>query len=120
MATSDVGLQYEMDDARVWANLGLHWSAKIRAAIALQRYRLHGDEAEKKNALDEMEQSLSFWLKVVEITRKRYKEMPLVHYSEQDGKSWQENDHLRFHWSLLTPAVEKDLETIKQATFQKQ
>jgi hypothetical protein len=44
--------------------------------------------------------------------------MPLVHYSEQDGKHWKENDHLRFHWELLRHEVAKDIEIANAATVQ--
>jgi hypothetical protein len=53
---------------------------------------------------------------VISITRPLYNDMPLVHYSEQDGKSWEENDHLRFHWENLRPEVAKDIEVAKNAT----
>jgi hypothetical protein len=43
-----------------------------------------------------------------------YNDMPLVHYSEQDGKTWQENDHLRFHWALLRDEVVKDIERVME------
>ena len=42
-----------------------------------------------------------------------YNNMPLVHYSEQDGKSLEENDHLRFHWEKPGPDVAKDIEVAK-------
>ena len=43
--------------------------------------------------------------------------MPLVHYSEQDGKSWKENDNLRFHWALLRNDVNNDIEIAKNAVI---
>jgi hypothetical protein len=41
--------------------------------------------------------------------------MPLVHYSEQDGKDWKQNDQLRFHWEIIRPQVAMDLEIAKKA-----
>jgi hypothetical protein len=43
--------------------------------------------------------------------------MPLVHFSEQDGKHWKENDYLRFHWALLRPEVAKDIQIAENAIF---
>jgi hypothetical protein len=62
-----------------------------------------------------LERALQYWDVVVDITEPLYNEMPLVHLTEQDGKSWKENDYLRFHWRLLRPEVLKDIETAKNA-----
>ena len=110
----DKALLYEVSDIKAWANLGLHFSEKIRGAIALQSYRVQGGEDNKQKAIAHLEKGLEYWDKVIAITRPLYNDMPLVHYSEQDGKSWQENDHLRFHWELLRPDVAKDIEIAKQ------
>jgi hypothetical protein len=109
-------LMYEVADVRVWSNLGLFLAEKLRGAVALQTYRISGGEENKLAAVRHLENALSYWDTVVSITRPIYNDMPLVHYSEQDGKSWKENDHLRFHWELLRPDVVKDIEIAKNAT----
>lgn len=109
---------YELADTRAWSWLGLHLAEKIRAAVALQEFRSNGDQNNKTIAGRHMENALRFWDSVIFITKPLYNDMPLVHYSEQDGKHWKENDHLRFHWEKLRPYVEKDLEIIKQASRQ--
>ncbi len=46
-------LMYEVADVEVWANLGLHLAEKLEGAVALQTYRLAGDdipEAEGRGA----------------------------------------------------------------------
>ncbi len=111
---------YEVSDIRTWANLGLHFAEKLRAAIALQTYRTGGEAAKKQEAIDRLTKGLEYWDKVIEITRPLYNDMPLTHYSEQgsrggDGpKPWKENDHLRFHWALIRGEVAKDLEVAEQ------
>ncbi|HEY3406130.1 MAG TPA: glycoside hydrolase family 20 zincin-like fold domain-containing protein [Ohtaekwangia sp.] len=114
-ASGNEALRQEVADIRVWANLGLYFAEKLKGAVALQTYRLRGGEANKQAAVKHLEQALSFWDSVIEITRPLYNDMPLVHYSEQDGKPWQENDHLRFHWEKLRPDVQKDIELAKNA-----
>jgi hypothetical protein len=109
-------LHQEVSDARVWANLGLYFAAKLRGAIALQAYRVSGGEENKQQAITHLESALGYWDKVVGITRPLYNDMPLVHLSEQDGKHWKENDHLRFHWALLRPEVANDIEIARNAT----
>jgi len=112
---TDKALLYELADIQTWANLGLHFAEKIKAAVALQTYRSIGNEKNKQAAIQHLQTALQYWDKVISITRPLYKDMPLVHYSEQDGKPWQENDHLRFHWQLIRPDVAKDIETAKNA-----
>jgi hypothetical protein len=103
-------LMYEVSDIKVWANLGLFFAEKLKGAVALQTYRLNGGEEYKQNSVKHLENALQFWDVVISITSPIYNEMPLVHYSEQSGKSWEENDRLRFHWKLLRTDVAKDIE----------
>lgn len=112
-------LLYEVADTKAWANIGLHFAEKLRAAIALQTYRTSGGESNKQAAIKHLQQGLAYWDTVVSITRPLYNDMPLVHYSEQGGKHWKENDHLRFHWEKIRPDVAKDLETAMNASFNK-
>ena len=114
---TDKALFYELADIKVWANLGLHLAEKLRGAIALQTYRLKGGENNKQAAIAHLKQALSYWDAVIGITRPIYKDMPLVHYSEQDGKYWTENDHLRFHWEKLRPDVVKEITKAEQSSF---
>lgn len=110
-------LMYEVADAKIWANLGLYFAEKLKGAVALQTYRVKGGEENKQNAVKHLERALQFWDIVVGITSPIYNDMPLVHYSEQDGKHWKENDHLRFHWKILRPEVAKDIETAMNSTI---
>jgi hypothetical protein len=109
-------LQQELADIKVWANLGLYFAEKLKGAVALQTYRVKGGEESKQLAIKHLEKALLYWDVVVSITRPLYNDMPLVHFSEQDGKHWKENDHLRFHWELLRPEVVKDIDIAKNAT----
>ncbi len=111
--SNNTSLMFEAADVKVWANLGLFFAEKIRGGVALQTYRTNGGEENKQEAVKHLENALSYWDSVIAITRPIYNDMPLVHYSEQDGKSWKDNDHLRFHWELLRSDVEKDVETVK-------
>jgi hypothetical protein len=115
--TSDnIALMYEVADIRTWANLGLHFAEKLKGAVALQTYILKGGEANKQNAVKYLENALKYWDVVISITRPIYNDMPLVHYSEQNGKPWKQNDNLRFHWEKIRPDVAKDIEYAKVAT----
>ena len=108
--TTNRSLRYEVADVQTWANLGLHFAEKLKGAVALQTYRSTGDEAARQTAVNHLEAALGYWDAVIAITQPLYNEMPLVHYSEK-------NDSLRFHWKNLRPAVARDIDTAKKATF---
>lgn len=116
ISTSDNNsLLQEVADIKAWANLGLYFAEKLKGAVALQTYRTKGGKENKLAAVKYLENALKYWDVVINITSPLYNDMPLVHYSEQDGKSWKENDHLRFHWHNLRPDVAKDIEIAKNA-----
>jgi len=108
--TGNDALMYEVSDVKAWANLGLFFAEKLKGAVALETYRINGGEEYKQNSVKHLEKALQFWDVVINITSPIYNDMPLVHYSSQDGKSWKENDHLRFHWRLLRDDVAKDID----------
>ncbi|MBK5272520.1 MAG: hypothetical protein JJE22_16075 [Bacteroidia bacterium] len=110
-------LLYEVSDIRTWAYLGLHLAEKIKGAVALQTYRSKGGEQNKKAAIRFFESALQYWDKIISITRPLYNDMPLVHYSETDGKNWKENYDLLFHWEKIRPDVAMDIEKAKAATM---
>jgi hypothetical protein len=113
--TGNNDLMYEVADIKVWSNLGLYFAQKLRGAVALQEYRTKGNEPKKQEAIKFLEQALQFWDTVVAITRPIYKDMPLVHYSEQGGVRSKENDKLRFHWEKIRPGVAHDIEIARNA-----
>lgn len=114
--TGNNTLMFEVADVKAWANMGMHFAEKLEAAVSLQTYLLNGGEENKKNAAKHMVEALKFWDVLVRITRPIYNDMPLVHYSEQNGVRSKENaNDLRFHWEKLRPYVARDIETIKNA-----
>jgi hypothetical protein len=110
-------LRYEVADVQAWSYLGLHLAAKLRGAVALHSYRINGQPQHKQEAERHLKAALDQWDEVVRITRPLYKDMPLVHLTEQKGRSWEENNTLLFHWALLRPEVAKDVETARNAVF---
>lgn len=112
---NDIALTQEVADVRAWANLGLFFAQKLKGGVALQAYRLRGGEENKLRAITALQTALQYWDTIIGITRPLYNDMPLTHLSEQDGKPWQENDHLRFHWEILRPDVARDIEIAREA-----
>jgi hypothetical protein len=111
----DASLLYEVADVRAWANLGLHFAEKLRGALALQTYRTRGGEANREAAIRHLENALSYWDRVVEITRPLYRDMHLTHYM---GGSFVRNDERLFHWEHVRPEVAMDVEIARRATFE--
>jgi hypothetical protein len=108
-------LMFEVADIKTWSNMGLHFAEKLKAAVALQTYRTKGGEENKLEAISHLQQALKYWDALVSITRPIYNDMPLVHYSEQDGVRSKENQSLQFHWEKIRPDVAKDIEIAKNA-----
>ena len=111
-------LLFEVADVKTWANMGLHFAEKLKGAVALQTYRTKGSEENKQNAIKHLGYALKYWDEIVSITSPIYNDMPLVHYSEQNGVRSEENKHLTFHWKKIRPDVAKDIEIAKNASFE--
>jgi hypothetical protein len=108
----DASLLYEVADVKVWANLGLHLAEKLKGALALQRYRLMGDEADRESAIAHLTQALAYWDEVVAITRPLYRDMPLTHYNHNEFVA---NDDNLFHWARVRNEVAEDVEIARRA-----
>ncbi len=111
-------LMYEVADIKTWANLGLYFATKIRGAVLLQQYRTKGGEINKISSIQHLLKALRYWDTVVAITRPIYKDMPLVHFTEQNGNRSKENDQLRFHWEKIRPDVAHDIVIAREAKLQ--
>jgi hypothetical protein len=109
-------LMFEVADIRTWANMGLHFAEKLKGAVALQEFYANGGVENKQKAIEHLQKALSYWDAVVSITRPIYNDMPLVHYSEQNGVRSKENQVLMFHWEKIRPDVAKDVEAARSAT----
>jgi len=55
---------------------GQHFAEKLKGAIALQTYRLKGDEENKRVAVNHIEKALTFWDEVIGITKSIYNLCP--------------------------------------------
>ncbi|MFW5688797.1 MAG: hypothetical protein ACOC1U_04415, partial [Spirochaetota bacterium] len=108
-----IALRFEQADVLSWCELGLYFAWKLRAAVALARGRLANDADRAELAAGLLERAAGHWESLVGITRPLYADMPLVHLSEQDGRPWHENDHLRFHWEHLLPDVHGEVAAVR-------
>jgi hypothetical protein len=103
------GLKSEIEDAAVWAHLGLYFSSKLHAGVALETFRQNGNQAMKTTSIQYLENCLNEWNEIVKLTASRYKAVPHVS-TERNIKGFES-----FSWQSLTPQVEKDIEIIKSS-----
>lgn len=107
-------LMYEVADIKTWSYLGLHFAEKIKGGVALQTYRMNGDEKYKQEAVMHLQKALEHWDAIIRITRPLYRDMPLVHLSQQGGEENRDNFYKTFHWEKLRPDVLKDVQIAEQ------
>lgn len=103
-AGENIDLQYEIADIATWANLGICFANRLRAAVAYQKY-VDGN-GQKEEALKLMEASLENWKEVVKITKPIYNEVPLVHMNS--------NNKAPFHWSLMVKDLEEEIVEVRR------
>ncbi|WP_106567220.1 glycoside hydrolase family 20 zincin-like fold domain-containing protein [Cecembia rubra] len=101
----NASLLYEVSDVQAWSNLGLHLAEKLRGAVHLQTFRVSASEIHRELAIAHLENALSYWDKVIAVTRPIYKDMPLTPYLH--------NNNALFHWEHLRPEVEDDISIAK-------
>jgi hypothetical protein len=110
--SDNASLMYEVADVKIWANLGLHLAEKIKGAMALQTYRLSGDEKNREKAVEHLKKALAYWDEVIRISRPIYKDMKLTHYNHN---FFDANDDNLFHWALIRDEVARDIEIAQQS-----
>ncbi len=104
-------LKSELDDILTWGYLGLYFADKLRAGVALEKYRTTGETDQKETAIQFLELCLKHWDKIIYYTKDRY--LPTPHVStERWGKEFD-----NFSWESLRPQVERDLKIAQESTF---
>ncbi|QMW04382.1 hypothetical protein [Spirosoma foliorum] len=100
-------LTCELADLETWAYLSRYFADKLRAAVSLQTYRLTKDKTHQQKAITYLNQCVTHWRKVSEITGSHYHEVP---YTEgYISKETAYKDSQRFLWSNYLPQVEHDI-----------
>ncbi len=109
-------LSCELDDLETWANLGLYFAAKLRAAVALHTFQLTGNTGQKQKAVQLLEECLLHWKKVSEITSAHYREVPYME-GQTFGSSTDNyyKDAWRFSWQKFLPQAQRDIQLARDA-----
>ena len=106
----DPTLESELDDLETWCFLGYYLSDKIRAGVALQRFRLTGDEQYREQSIRLLQSCILHWKEVIRLTEIRYMRMPYVSMGHPDQK-WP--GFKSFHWMDFLDEVENDVDYVK-------
>jgi hypothetical protein len=103
VSTTNVAVSDELADAATWAHLGLYLADKIRAAVALERYRRGLTDSGRDEAMALLQKCLQHWDQIVASTRDRYSETPLLHTNKTP-----------FSWARYRAAVAADISTAEK------
>lgn len=105
--------QCELLDLQTWAWLGLYFTEKLRAGVALHQARVQGEEALREKAIVSLEQCVEYWDQIVALTDLHYQEVP---YLSGQNFSWVKGkvDAHTFSWKKFSDEVKRDLELAKE------
>lgn len=101
----NVDLMYEKSDILTWANLGLYFAHKLRAAVDYQKFVTTENKEAHQTAVAHLEAATKSWEEVVSLTSEVYKETPLQHYNRNEDKY--------FHWNKVYEEVKNELAWLK-------
>ena len=102
-------LEAEVASAKAWAYMHLYFAEKLRAAVALQRFRTDKDAEQGKLAVQCLKRAVDQWEQLAIVTDSVIAEMPLtqIHSFRKEGP-----DPRVFHWKRLLPAVHAELQRV--------
>jgi hypothetical protein len=98
-------LRYELADIKAWANLGMYFSHKLRAANEYQQFLNSADKEHYFKSLQWLKKATDYWHNLVEVTQPVYEPVPLQHYEK--------NDNNYFHWAEIETEVLEELRWLK-------
>jgi hypothetical protein len=106
ISTDNPTLECEIMDIQAWSYQSFYFANKLRAAVALETYRLTGDLNKKKEAVALILLAKTNYQKLVGVTKQHHQPVPLI----QTGKKL-------FHWEAYLDQVERDITIAQNYTF---
>ena len=89
-------------DVQAWSHQSLYFADKLRAAVALETFRVTGNTEQQKLAVSLLEQAKAHWKSLVAVTQPHHQLIPVL----QNGRDM-------FSWAGLKDQVERDLQVAK-------
>ncbi len=105
MPGKNVDLLYEVSDIRAWANLGLYFSNKLKAATEYKRFKISSQQKDLQKAIEWLTKANGYWHSLVAVTTPVYKPVPLTHFCENHIDYAED----RFHWSKIEAETKSEL-----------
>ena len=92
-------LECEILDIKAWSYQCFYFAEKLKAAVALELYRLTGDELKKNEAVASLNMAKKYWHELIDVTKPHHQAIP----NKMNGISY-------FSWDKLSSEVERDIE----------
>jgi hypothetical protein len=90
-------LECEIMDVQAWSYQGFYFAQKLRAAVALETYRVSGDQGKKEEAVALLKSAKWHYQKLIEVTL-HHQPISMVQLGGE-----------LFHWKLFLDQVERDI-----------
>jgi hypothetical protein len=101
-------LACEIMDVQAWSHQSLYFADKLRAAVALETFRVTGNRVKQQEAVTLLEKATVHWANLVSVTQPHHQPVPVL----QNGRDL-------FSWAALKDQVERDLQVAKDYTYEK-
>ncbi len=102
LSSSHKTLECEIMDVKALSHLSLYFADKLRAAVALETFRVARTASEKTKAVTLLETAKSHWVEVIAVTKPHHNTIPLLH-----------TGNTGFSWEVYLKEVERDITTAK-------
>ena len=85
-------------DVQAWCSQGFSFAEKLRAAVALETYRITGDLNHKVEAVDLLKSAKTYYQQLVDVTKQHHQPVSMV---QLNGN--------KFHWETFVDQVDRDI-----------
>jgi len=103
-------LMVEVADAKAWAYLSIYFGEKLKASVALYRFREEKNAVQGSQAIQYLKNAVKQWERLSAVTDPVYVEMPLAQIHKYNGQG---PDPRLFHWKHLLPAARAELQRVR-------
>ncbi|MFY0652428.1 MAG: hypothetical protein JXQ96_10360 [Cyclobacteriaceae bacterium] len=99
-------LEIELTDLEFWANYGRYFASKIRAGVALEKFRNGKEPNGQTDAIEILKEGKAHWSKMVELVEK-YNVAVMPHQFDKE-----------FSWRKHLEDIDKDIAFVKDVSIQ--
>ena len=102
ITTKNPTLECEIMDVKAWSHQSLYFAKKIRAAVALETFRLTNTIDKKKQAIVLLEDAKLDYKRLVEVTKIHHQPVDMVQMK-----------NMKFEWGVFLDEVDRDITVAK-------